>query len=366
MDSTKPLSIAVIGYGYWSPKLIRNVGATRGLRLVAICEKDADRHAHIREEHPGVPVFQRYEDVFARADIEAVIIATIPSSHFRIAKQALESEKHVLVEKPLALSVRDGETLLRVAIENKRTLMVDHTYLYSNAIRTVAETVRSGRLGKIFAIESIRANLGIFQRDTNVVWDLAPHDVSILLSAFAEKPTHVSAVGSTTVVSPKQTRPQESVAHLMLYYEAGFVAHIHVSWISPVKVRSLTVVGSDATIQYDQLSDVPLRLFDQGVYPVHEGESGSLFEYKTGATEDIEVPKGGEDLATMLRDFEHATRTGETPVSSARLGLDVVRILSAAQASLRGGGTKVRISYAATPAFFLTLREKYIRFRHNY
>lgn len=365
MHSPHSIGVAVIGYGYWSPKLIRNLAGVEGMQLVAICEKDTTRHTHIQEEHPNIPVVQRYEEVFARKDIDAVIIATIPSSHFRIAKQALESGKHVLVEKPMVLTPSEGEMLMRIAKEKELTLMVDHTYLYAPAIQKLRELVRSGRLGKMYAVESTRINLGLFQKDTNVVWDLAPHDISIFLSVFDERPTHISVVGSKTVVHPKQSKGQESVAHMMLYYKSGFVAHVHLSWISPVKVRQITVIGSEQVAMYDQLASDPLRVFDQGVYPEF-GESGPLFAYKTGNTEVIDLPKGTEDLRTMLQDFADGIHGKKTPISNAELGLDVVRILSAGDRSLRSGGKKTRISYTTSPSFLTTLREKYTRFRHHY
>ncbi len=358
--------VAVIGYGYWSPKLIRNIRANPGFRLAAICEKDEARHDRIREENAVVDVLREYQDAFARSDIHAVVVATIPSSHFRIAKQALESGKHVLVEKPMTLHPREAEILVKIARERSLTLMVDHTYLYAAAIGALRERIRTGELGTIYSLESTRVNLGLFQRDTNVLWDLAPHDVSILLSLFDERPTHVSVVGSKTVVHPKQERAQESVAHVMLFY-AHFVAHIDVSWISPIKVRQITVIGSDRTALYDQLAKDPLIIFDQGVYPKHDGgESGPLFEYKTGAANAAELPQRGEDIGTMLEDFFSAMRGGHAPVSSAQLGLDVVRILHAADRSLISGGRKTSISYGESRALTLSLYNFYIRVRHGY
>ncbi|MDB5238026.1 MAG: oxidoreductase [Candidatus Kaiserbacteria bacterium] len=361
-----PLGVAVIGYGYWSPKLIRNIIADPGFKLVAICEKDSSRHERIRGENPGAEVVQEYKELFARADIQAVIIATIPSSHFRIAKQALENGRHVLVEKPLTLDPIEAELLVRIAKEHKLTLMIDHTYLYAPAIRALREQVRSGTLGTIYSLESTRVNLGLFQRDTNVVWDLAPHDVSILLSLFDERPAYVSVVGSKTVVHPKQERAQASVAHIMLFYST-FVAHIDVSWISPVKIRQITVIGSERTALYDQLAPDQLTIMDQGVYPKQDGgESGPLFEYKTGESRTVELSQGGEDLASMLADFQSSVRTGAVPVSSATLGLDVVRILSAADRSLRSQGKKISIDFRSANRFMHAIRERYIRMRHSY
>jgi len=363
----KTIGIAVIGYGYWSPKLIRNIRNNPGFKLIAICEKDPARHAAIASEHPDVAIEDEYRAVFERSDVDAVIIATIPSSHFRIAKQALDAGKHVLVEKPLVLSIAEGEILLNIAHTRGLTLMVDHTYLYSPAIQSLQSLVREGKLGKIYSIESVRVNLGLFQRDSNVVWDLAPHDISILLSLFDEKPYAVSVVGSKTVVHPSLKHGQESIAHIMLYYKSGFVAHVHVSWISPVKVRQITVIGSDRMAQYDQLAVDQLRIFDHGVYASDQGqESGPLFAYKTGDITPVAVPAGSEDLAAMLGDFQSAIQEGKTPVSNADLGLDVVRILVAAQRSLQKKGKKVRISYRSSNKIMQHIREMFTRMRHGY
>lgn len=346
MKDTKTIGVCVVGYGYWSPKLIRNVQALPQFKLIAICEKDLKRHARIREEQPGIEILQHYRDAFARPDVEAVIIATVPSSHFRIAKMALESGKHVLVEKPLTLSVEEGQALIKLAKQRERTLMVDHTFLYAPAIQELGNLIHSGTLGTVYSIESVRVNLGLFQRDTNVIWDLAPHDFSILLSIFPERPTHVSAIGSKTVVHPKQEKAQESVAHIMLHYASGVVAHIHVSWISPTKVRQLTVIGSNGVAVYDQLAPNQLVMYDQGVYPNEdEGESGPLFTYKNGEARPIPYDHSGEDLARMVSDFGKAVQTREPPRSDVALGLDVVRLLSAAEHSLTHQGKKVAIHY---------------------
>lgn len=355
METHNPIGIVVIGYGYWSPKLIRNIEASPRFSLKAICEKDESRHDSIRNEYPSLKIYRHYRDAFADPEVHAVVIATIPSSHFRIAKLALESGKHVLVEKPLTLSVEDGKLLIAIASAASLVLMVDHTYLYSPAIQKMRELVAQGAVGKVYSVESTRVNLGLFQRDTNVIWDLAPHDFSVLLALFPGKPTHVSAVGSKTVVHPRQERSQESVAHILLHYP-DFVAHVHVSWISPIKVRQLTVIGSDQTLVYDQMADDHLVMIDQGVYPNQsDGESGPLFIYKTGERTPIALEADGEDLGRMIADFGESIEHGILPVSNAPLALSVVRLLNAANRSLRRGGRKVRVSYTSYNPFALIL-----------
>jgi predicted dehydrogenase len=361
----KPLGVVLVGYGYWSPKLIRNIRNLSEFKLIAVCEKDLTRHAHIKEEQPDTEVLQHYRDAFARDDVDAVVIATIPSSHYRIAKAALLAGKHVLVEKPLTLSADEGEELLEEAQRQRVTLMVDHTFLYSPAIEKMVSIVKSGELGALHSIESTRVNLGLFQRDTNVIWDLAPHDFSILLSLVPQLPTHVSAIGSKTVVHPAQKSAQESIAHITLYYESGLTAHIHVSWISPTKVRQLTVIGSDSALMYDQLAADQLMLRKQGVYPSENGgESGPLFTYKMEEAMPVTYEKEGEDLLRMLSDFAGSIIDRREPVSSAALGLSVVRLLQAAELSLRNDGKRTAISWGKTSPvqrMLMQLKGKYSR-----
>jgi len=345
----EPIGVAVIGYGYWSPKLIRNIHATPTLRLVAICEKSEQRHEQVRSENPGIEIVKEYKDVFSRPDIAAVVIATIPSSHFRIAKQALEAGKHVLVEKPMVLAKGEGEILIRLARAKERILMVDHTYLYSPAIRKMREVVSRGELGTLSTIESSRLNFGIFQRDVNVIWDLAPHDISILLYLLNGKPTYVSANASRPEVPSVHDDTQESDAHVTLQYENGLSAHIHVSWASPDKVRTFTIVGSGGVMLFDQLASPQLTL-----------------SKREGGESAIDIPQGGEDIAAMFADFAQSINSKKEPVSSARLGLDVVSILTAAQTSARSGGGKVAIRYAHPLPGATFLRTLYMRLRHGY
>jgi predicted dehydrogenase len=342
------LGVCLVGYGYWSPKLIRNIRAIEGYRLVTVCEKDTSRHEQIKDEQPNVEITLHYRDAFARADVDAVIIATIPSSHFRIAKAALEAGKHVLVEKPLTLSVEEGEILLKEAKSRGLTLMVDHTYLYTPAIQKMRELIGEGKIGSIQSIESIRTNLGIFQRDTNVLWDLAPHDFSILLSLLKERPTHVSAMGMVTVSHPKQSGRHPSTVHIILQYPDEKVFHIHVSWISPIKTRQLLAIGNEGVLLYDQLAQNPLTRFETAVTPNDSETSGALFNYKTSEAIPISISPNTEDLRTMLEDFLSSARAKKTPISNAEIGLETVAILAAAQKSLDSEGKKTLIKYQSS------------------
>ena len=350
-----PIGAAVVGHGYWGPNLARNLEERGEFSLEFLCDRDQTQREKFSHRFPQVRTTPDLSVVLEDPSVDAVVIATPPQTHFPLAKMALEAGKHVLVEKPLTLSIREGAELLSLTEKQHRTLMVDHTFLYSPAIQKLGELVRGGSLGELYSVESVRVNLGLFQRDTNVIWDLAPHDFSILLSLTDERPTHISAVGSKTVVHPKQQRAQESVAHIMLHYASGFVAHIHVSWISPVKVRQMTIIGSKQVAIFDQLAANQLVTYEQGVYPnEQEGESGPLFTYKAGEPQPVAYDKSGEDLARMIDDFAGAISSGATPVSNAALALDVVRLLVAADASVRDGGKQTRIRYGASPSFHLS------------
>jgi predicted dehydrogenase len=364
MEKNKPVGIAVIGYGYWSPKLIRNIRENPRFSLKIICEKNTSLHSRVAEENPGIAVMEHYRDVFSRADIDAVIVATIPSSHFRIAKQALEAGKHTLVEKPLALNSRDAELLINIAEKKQRVLMVDHTYLYTPAIHALRDCIAANELGDINSFDSNRVNLGLFQRDTNVVWDLAPHDISILLHLFAERPKHVIAVGSKTKEYPRNLQTQVSTAHISLLY-SHFVANIDVSWISPRKIRQITVIGSERSALYDQLAPQQLTIYDQGVVSKKDGEQ--LFEYKKGETKSVALSiSDKDDIGMMLEDFAKSAQEGVKPVSNSALSLDVVRILEAVSRSMKYGGRKERVSYISSPRIFGELQNMYLRFRHGY
>ncbi|MDR3546820.1 MAG: Gfo/Idh/MocA family oxidoreductase [Candidatus Pacebacteria bacterium] len=357
------MGIAVIGYGYWSPKLIRNIQKNSQCVLKAICEKDTTRHARVKEDNPDVPIFEHYRDVFSLPDVDAVIIATIPSSHFRIAKQALAAWKHVLIEKPLTLRTLDAELLKYLANKKGLVLMVDHTYLYAPAMRAMKEAVSSGQLGNIISFQSNRQNLGLFQTDTNALWDLTPHDFAILSFLFDERPKYISAKGSRTL-SYGRYKDQESIVYLTLEYE-HFIAHITVSWISPVKVRQIEVIGTKRTAFFDQLAEHQLTIMDQSVQ-LKESADHPVFEYKTGETTKVSLEQGGEDIGRMIQDFIAAVTSGSVPDSNVSIGLDVVRMLSAAQESLDTGGRIKAVNYRTPDKLWLELYNRYVYWRHKY
>lgn len=333
------VGVAVIGYGYWGPNLLRNAFETDGVRAVAVCELREERLAQARKRYPTVEGCQDYRELLDRSDVDAIIIATKLDSHFKIALDALQANKHVLLGKPMTATVEQGEELCRLAEERGVVLMVDHTFLYTGAVKEIERLVDSGVLGRPLYFDSVRVNLGLVQPDHNVIWDLAPHDLSILLHVFDEMPRAVSAIGAGHLDHTAETL--ETIGYLALRLPDNVLAHVHVNWLSPVKVRKTLIAGSDRMIVYDDLEpDEKLKVYDKGIELAQsEGDEAYevLVQYRTG---DIHIPKldSSEALRTEIRHFRDCIRNGDRPLTHGRHGLDVVRILAAADRSLQRGG----------------------------
>jgi predicted dehydrogenase len=334
------LRIVVVGYGYWGPNIVRNIMESPDLELVALCERDATRAARFSGRYPGVATCSELDEVLARADIDAVSVATPPRTHYPIARRALESGKHVLVEKPLATTVQDAAALIALAEQRDRVLMPGHTFLYSPPVNAVHGLIERGELGDVYFVTSSRMNLGLYQPD-GVVRDLAPHDLSILMYWLDSAVTSVTASGRAVF-----QRDVPETAFLSLAFTSGATANVQVSWLAPRKVRQMVVVGSKRMVIYDDTAtDDMIRVYDRGLdwedtSPATFGEY--RLSYRSG---DMVAPRieAAEPLALELRDFAHAIRHGTRPRSHAQLGLDVVRVLEAAQTSLRGNGGPVLI-----------------------
>jgi predicted dehydrogenase len=333
--------IAIIGYGYWGPKLTRNFLQNGSFDRVVICEEDAARLKRAKRENPHAEVVGKFADVLADPGIAAVAIATPVATHFGLALAALNGGKHVLVEKPLATSSDHCEQLLAAAEAAKRILMVDHTFVYHPAIKRIRALIESGDLGGLTYIDSTRINLGLFQHDVNVLWDLAVHDISIVNFFTAERPTAVQAIGSSY---PKGALA--SIGILTLRYPSGLFVHINCSWVSPVKIRHVLIGGDKKMIVYDDLDpNEPVKIYDTGVVArTDEERNRLLYEYRSG---DVFSPKiaGEEALANMVGDFAAAIKTGKAPRSDGRFGADTVKILEGAQASINSGGSEIKLSW---------------------
>ena len=333
--------IAIVGYGYWGPKLTRNFLQNGSFGSVSICEEDPARLERGAKENPGALKIRRFADLLADPQVTAVALATPVASHYPLALAALEAGKHVLVEKPLATSSAEAERLVAVAKAGKRVLMVDHTFVYHPAIQRIRSLIRSGELGRLTYIDSTRINLGLFQHDVNVLWDLAVHDISIVNLLTDERPSTVQAIGAA-----HPPGPLASIGVLTLRYPSGLFVHINCSWVSPVKIRHILIGGDKKMIVYDDLnSNEPVKIYDSGVV-ARTGEELSrlLYEYRTG---DVYSPKIApkEALANLVADFASAIQDGHAPLSDGRFGADTVKILEAAQSSITSGGSEVTLAW---------------------
>jgi predicted dehydrogenase len=338
---SKPIGIVVVGYGYWGPNIVRNVMERAEFELIALCERDATAAARFSQRFPGVPVSTDLDALLEDPRVQAVSIATPPSTHYTLARRALEAGRHVLVEKPLATTSRDAEMLVELAESLEVVLMPGHTFLYSPPVNKVRDLITSGELGEIYFVTSARMNLGLYQSD-GVINDLAPHDLSILQYWLDTSVTDVTASGRSIF---QATVPE--TAFVTLTYGDGPTANVQVSWLAPRKVRHMVVVGSRRMVLYDDTaSDDVVRVYDRGLdreleRPENFGEYQLV--YRSGDMVAPHIP-AGEPLALELKDFAEAIREGRVPRSHARLGLEVVRVMEAANASLQRAGDPVRIA----------------------
>jgi predicted dehydrogenase len=352
----EPIGVGVIGAGYWGPKLVRNLMTAAGAGMHWVADLEQRRLDEIRATFPHIKTTLDYHQLLASEQIDAVVLATPVSTHARIGSEALLAGKHLLVEKPLSHSIETAAQLIDLATACDRVLMVGHTFVYHPAVHVLRQLVQSGELGNVYYANAQRLNLGIFQRDINVIWDLAPHDISILMYAFDADPIAVSARGSAHV-----RRSVEDVAYLDIVFPGGVSAAIHVSWLDPNKVRRLTVVGSKKMAIYDDVEPLEkIRVYDKGVDgPPHTSEFGEFqLSYRYG---DITIPHvpGIEPLRLECEHFLECIRSGAPPLTGGRQGLAVVRVLEGAQASLASEGKTVHLTdhhlVAREPAFAPTV-----------
>jgi len=332
--------IAVTGLGYWGPNWVRNLQQLGCARRVVACDVDPKRHEHIQSLYPGVETTAGFDSVLEDPEIEGVIIATPVSTHYGMARKALEAGKSVLVEKPLATSQLQAADLIRIARDHGSVLMVGHTFEYSAPVRKIQEIIKSGELGEIFYIASVRANLGLFQHDINVAWDLATHDISIILMLMGRLPESVSCQGGSHYRSGV-----EDVAMLTLHFASDVIAFVHVSWLDPDKIRRTTIVGSKRMLVYDDTSPrEKIRIYDKGVTVdrYYDTFGDFHFSYRYG---DILVPRieESEPLGVECRHFFDCIRKGLTPYTDGLCGMRVVSVLEAANISLHDGGRPVPV-----------------------
>lgn len=333
------VNVAVLGYGYWGPNLVRNFQDTKDARVVSCCDMSTDRLAQVKSKYPSVDTTNDYEKVLKDPAIDAVVIATPVATHYDFARRAMENGKHVLMEKPLTASVAEAEKLVDLAEKQKLTFMVDHTFIYTGAVRKMKEIVDQGDLGDLYYFDSVRINLGLFQRDVNVLWDLAPHDIAIMEHLVDAKPTSVCANGACHVGNGI-----ENVAYLTVYFENGFIAHFHNNWLAPVKIRSVMVGGSKKMILYDDMeASEKVKVYDRGVDVSNpEGIHDARISYRLG---DMWAPKldTTEALRLVASEFTDCVKSGRKPATDGHSGLNVVKILEASEMSIKRRGKEVKL-----------------------
>lgn len=339
MRETARLRFGVIGYGYWGPHLARNLSRLPLGRVTHLADLSPARRDAAHWDHPSARVTDSINEVLD-SDVDAVVIATPIRTHYQLARAALERGKHVLVEKPLTDSAARASALASLASQCNRVLMVGHTFMYNPAVRELRRLVQGGALGRVYYVDTIRASLGLFQKDINVIWDLAPHDISILGHIFGASPIRVSAHGGAYV-----RRDVNDVVQITLQYPDGMLALIHVSWLSPSKIRRFTVVGDQQMAVYDDvdMSD-NIRVYNRGVdVPDHTSTFGEFqLSYRNGDVVSPQLP-WSETLAVECNHFAEAFLEGQAPLSDGRNGVQVVRILEAAGASLATDGACIDI-----------------------
>lgn len=333
------IKVGVVGAGYWGPNIIRNFNQIPDCDMAVCCDKDEKRLAHISRLYPGIRTTTDFDDLVNDASLDAIAVCTHVSAHYPLARQALEAGKHILVEKPFTANVEHAEELVRLSQEKKRICMVDHTFEYTAGVNKLKEIIESGVIGDVLYVHCARLNLGIFQRDINVVWDLAPHDLSVILYATGLRPRTIRTVGMRLM------HPKVEDAAIVTLGCNGASAVIHVSWVDPLKVRRVSVVGTKQMLVYDDLDPLAkVQIYDKGVdKPPHYDTFGEfLCSYHYG---DIHMPRlqDAEPLSVMCRHFLECIKTGQKPRSDGESGLRMVKLLAASDRSIAENGAEIEV-----------------------
>ncbi|HYJ85436.1 MAG TPA: Gfo/Idh/MocA family oxidoreductase [Pyrinomonadaceae bacterium] len=334
------IKVGVIGYGYWGPNLVRNFMEAPGSTVVAVCDLRGERLVQLKTRYPTIQTSSDCHSLFQNPDLDAIVIATPVSSHFELAMGALKAGKHVLVEKPLAANSDQARQLIDEAARRQKVLMVDHTFVYTGAVRKIRELITANTLGDIYYYDAVRVNLGLFQHDVNVIWDLAIHDLSVMDYVLPTKATAVSATGISHI--PGQP---ENVAYITLFFDEPQIAHVHVNWLTPVKVRHTLIGGSEKMILYDDLEpSEKVKIYDKGITVSQSPEAvyEMLVSYRSG---DMWAPRldSTEALQIEAQHFVDCIENNKKPETDGTDGLRLVRIVEAAEKSLRARGQLVEI-----------------------
>ncbi len=333
------IKVGVIGYGYWGPNIVRNFFATPDCTVKMVADGRPERLNLLAKTFPSIQGVKDAEDIIGSTEVDAIVIATPVHTHFELAKRSLLQGKHVLIEKPMTSSVREADELIELAAKKGLTLMADHTFLYTGAVQKMKEIIQTEVIGTPLYFDSSRINLGLFQPDINVLWDLAPHDISILTYLITEIPESINATGISHTGNKI-----ENIAYLTVNYNSNFIAHFVCSWSSPVKVRQTLIGGDKKMILYNDLEpSEKVRVYDTGYnHKTEEDRNRIMVDYRTG---DVYIPKlsSREALAGVADDFIQSVIHKRDPMSNAILGKSVVRILEASQESIKNNGKEIRI-----------------------
>jgi len=329
----------VIGYGYWGPNIVRNLCSVDGCQVVTVCDKDAKSLKRVQQAYPTLRTTSDASEILKSREIDAVAVITPVWTHYELAKAALENGKHVFVEKPFTSTSAQAAELIELAEKKNLKIMVDHTFLFTGAVRKIRELVDEGVLGELYYYDSLRVNLGLFQHDVNVIWDLAPHDLSIMDYVIKEKADTIVATGE------RHFNGLEDIAFITVYFPRNVIAHVNVNWLSPVKVRTTLIGGEKRMVVWNDLeADEKIKIYDKGVSkaPGPEGVRNLLVSYRTGDMWAPQVERT-EALQLELKYFADCIRSNQTPFNDGQAGLRVVRMLEAADRSMKNRGAAIQL-----------------------
>jgi predicted dehydrogenase len=336
------IKVGVIGYGYWGPNVVRNFHGLANCKLMAVCDKSPSARTRVLGSYSGIEVTNDVRDILTSKVIDAVAIVTPVATHYELARLCLENGKHVFVEKPFTATAAQAEELIELAEQKHLKIMVDHTFLFTGAVRKMKELIAQRTLGTLYYYDSVRVNLGLFQHDVNVMWDLAPHDLAIMDYLIQEPPEAVAATGAAHV------NGLEDMAYITIYFPNNIIAHIHVNWLSPVKVRTTLIGGEQRMLVWNDLApDEKIKIYDRGVTMMsNQGVYNLLVSYRSG---DMWAPKVDqtEALGVEAEYFVDCILHDKKPLNSGEAGLRVVQLLEAADLSLKKRGALVDIQHVA-------------------
>lgn len=330
------LRVGVVGYGYWGPNIVRNFNASEKANVVAVCDKNPSALSRVKRNYPDIRTTSDINEIVRAPDIDIVTVITPVSTHFELAKAALENGKHVFVEKPFTATAAEAEKLIELADRKGLKLMVDHTFLFTSAVKRIRQIIEEDVLGKLYYYDSTRVNLGLFQHDVNVIWDLSPHDFSIMDYLIKERPTAIAATGKAHI------NGKEDIAYIMVYFQNNIIAHFNVNWLSPVKLRTTLIGGEKKMLVWNDIdADEKLKVYDRGVETTSkEGIYDLLVNYRSG---DMWAPKVDQSEALKLETeyFVDCIDKNENPFNDGHAGLRVVQMLEACDRSLKNNGRMV-------------------------